>query len=149
AQLAATLPEYMLPEALVRLDALPLTKNGKLDRAALPPPALPAATTAADRPRDGIEETVAQGWSDVLNRAAVGPHDNFFELGGHSLKAAQVLMRTRRVFGIDVPLPLLFAEPTVAAMSAYLRERLSVGSGAERIDADERSAAAPLSAAQQ
>ncbi|HEX2187552.1 MAG TPA: non-ribosomal peptide synthetase, partial [Longimicrobiaceae bacterium] len=115
--LRARLPEYMVPSALVALDALPLTANGKLDRRALPAPEAPAGPAAVP-PRDDVEAVVAAIWSEVLETGPVGVLDSFFDLGGHSLLATQVVSRVREALQVDVPLRVLFEEPTVAALAA-------------------------------
>ena len=94
--LQASLADYMLPAAYVRLDALPLTANGKLDRRALPAPTQDAFITRRfEAPQEGVETTLAQIWSELLNVQPVGRHDHFFELGGHSLLAVQLVQRMR------------------------------------------------------
>ncbi|MCG1019858.1 non-ribosomal peptide synthetase, partial [Mycetohabitans sp. B4] len=88
---AARLPEYMVPAALVRLDALPLTANGKLDRRALPEPDAGAlAHQAYEAPQGELETTLAQIWAELLEVERVGRHDSFFALGGHSLLAVRL-----------------------------------------------------------
>ncbi|MFP2935043.1 phosphopantetheine-binding protein, partial [Pyxidicoccus sp. 3LG] len=89
------LPEYMVPSALVRLDAMPLTANAKVDRKALPVPDA-ARTLAADSyvaPRNATEETLAAVWAQVLRVPRVGIHDNFFQLGGDSIISLQLIAR--------------------------------------------------------
>ena len=120
-QLRALLPEYMIPSALVWMSALPVTPNGKLDRAALPMPEI-ASTLPFLAPRTPIEEVVAAIWSDVLGRARVGVHDNFFELGGHSLLVGQVAARIRDALQREVPLQALFECDTVAKTSAFITQ---------------------------
>jgi amino acid adenylation domain-containing protein len=114
------LPEYMLPAAVVALDALPLTPNGKLDRAALPAPADAHPGAAFVAPRTPAEAQLAAIWSAVLGRERVGVHDNFFALGGHSLLAAQMIARARRALNADLTLRALFEAPTVAGLAATL-----------------------------
>src|SRR5581483_9070621 len=100
--LLATLPEYMVPSAWLRLDALPLTPHGKLDRKALPVPA-PAAHSSARReyeaPQGELEVQIAQIWAELLKVDRVGRHDHFFELGGHSLVAVRMTSRVRQACG--------------------------------------------------
>jgi amino acid adenylation domain-containing protein len=115
--LRARLPEHMVPAALVPLESLPLTPNGKLDRRALPAPEL-GAGPASVPPRDDVEAVVAAIWSEVLEVPAVGALDSFFDLGGHSLLATQVISRVREALQVEVPLRVLFEEPTVAALAA-------------------------------
>jgi amino acid adenylation domain-containing protein len=120
--LKARLPEYMLPQSFVMLDALPLMPNGKVDRRALP-------ETDSDRPdlaeiyvapRDEVEERLAEIWKEVLGLERVGVDDNFFELGGHSLLATQVVSRMRDAFQTEVPLQSIFESPTVAGLAATI-----------------------------
>ena len=119
--LAARLPEQMVPAHLVRLDALPLTRNGKVDRAALPEPH--ASPEVIDRapPTDGLEARIVHIWSEILNVRNIGSNDSFFELGGHSLAAMHMLSTVKRQLGKTVPNHVLFHSPTVASMAAYLR----------------------------
>ncbi len=116
------LPDYMVPAAVMLLETLPLTANGKVDRRALPAPDWAAArsqeTTAA--PRTEVEQKVADLWKQVLGVEQVGIHDNFFELGGHSVLAVQLLARIFEAFQINLPLRTLFEEPTIAELSAHL-----------------------------
>ncbi|HVR96916.1 MAG TPA: amino acid adenylation domain-containing protein, partial [Thermoanaerobaculia bacterium] len=117
------LPEYMVPSAFVVLDALPITPNGKVDRAALPAPD-PARTDGAyHEPRDPVEAELAEIWAELLGAERVGVLDNFFDLGGHSLLATQVISRVRDRFGVELPVRALFEEPTVAGLAARAREQ--------------------------
>ncbi|MBE1537387.1 non-ribosomal peptide synthetase [Actinomadura algeriensis] len=118
---ARTLPEYMVPAAVVVLDAMPLNPNGKLDRAALPAPDLAAAATGR-APRDAREETLCAVFAEVLGVERVGIDDNFFDLGGDSLKATRVASRARAVLHADVKVRAVFEAPTVAALAARLKE---------------------------
>jgi amino acid adenylation domain-containing protein len=112
AHMSAVLPEYMVPAAYVALGAMPTTPNGKLDRTALPAPAGDAYAGNAYAPPVGeVERVIAQIWGDLLRRDRIGRHDDFFDLGGHSLLAVRVLSRVRRVFGVEISLIELFAEP--------------------------------------
>ncbi|RSZ60395.1 amino acid adenylation domain-containing protein [Massilia atriviolacea] len=115
-RLARTLPDYMLPAALVVLDALPINANGKVDRRALPEPEL-AAQAAYEPPQGEREETVARIWSALLGVERVGRHDNFFELGGHSLLALTLLERMRAQ-GLTAQVRSLFQRPQLAAFAA-------------------------------
>jgi len=117
------LPEAMVPEQLMVLDALPLTPNGKIDRQRLASllelePREPRARVA---PRDDIERELAQIWGEVLGLAEVGVTDNFFELGGHSLLAVGLMNRIRRSFGRALPLSQLFRTGTIEDLAATLR----------------------------
>jgi amino acid adenylation domain-containing protein len=119
--LRSVLPEYMVPSAVVFVDALPLTPNGKVDRKALPAPeAERRATGAFVAPRTHTEELIASIWSEVLGVERVSGDDNFFELGGHSLQSVAVAARLARVLGRRVPVALLFQAPTVASLATAL-----------------------------
>ena len=111
--LAAKLPEHMVPSAFMVTAALPLTANGKVDRAALPEPD-DAATVRGDgfeAPRTPVEELLAGIWQTLLDVERVGAHDNFFKLGGHSLAATRMLSRLRDALQIELPLQTLFESP--------------------------------------
>ncbi|WP_192247381.1 non-ribosomal peptide synthetase, partial [Mesorhizobium caraganae] len=126
AHLGARLPDYMVPSAFVRLSALPLTVNGKLDRKALPAPADDAYARAAyEAPQGAVETALAEIWAELLGVERVGRHDNFFELGGHSLLAVQLLSRLSRAVGVELPLSTLFANPVLADLAASIVEVLS------------------------
>ncbi|MCP4656731.1 MAG: AMP-binding protein, partial [bacterium] len=120
--LAQSLPDYMIPAAVVLLDALPWTPGGKVDRKALPEPEPerrgPEEGYAA--PIDPTEELVAGIWAAVLGFERVGVDDHFFELGGHSLLATQVISRVREVFAVELPVQKLFEAPTVARLAAVV-----------------------------
>ncbi|MER8371012.1 amino acid adenylation domain-containing protein, partial [Mesorhizobium sp. M1378] len=120
AHLGARLPDYMVPSAFVRLAALPLTANGKLDRKALPVPDDDAYGRAAyEAPQGEIETALAQIWTELLGVERVGRHDHFFELGGHSLLAVQLMERLRRL-SLGVEVRTLFARPVLADLAASL-----------------------------
>ncbi|SIT78514.1 MULTISPECIES: non-ribosomal peptide synthetase [Burkholderiaceae] len=150
AQVAAGLPEYMVPSAFVRLDAFPLTPNGKLDRRALPAPDDAAlAHQAYEAPQGELETTLAAIWAELLGVKQVGRHDSFFALGGHSLLAVRLMNRVR-MLGADVPLATLFATPTLAAFAAALDAHLQQGTDAlPDITPVSREGGLPLSFAQQ
>ncbi|HEX6747476.1 MAG TPA: amino acid adenylation domain-containing protein [Longimicrobium sp.] len=126
AHLRGRLPEFMVPAAFVRVDALPLTANGKLDLRALPDPDEAAERTEFVAPRTAAEQVLAEIWGEVLNAERVGADDNFFALGGHSLLATQVLSRVEQAFGVKLPVRAIFEHPTVAALAAQI-EALGVG----------------------
>ncbi|HYH81146.1 MAG TPA: amino acid adenylation domain-containing protein, partial [Longimicrobium sp.] len=115
AHLAERLPEYMVPAAYVRLPALPLTLNGKLDRRALPEPGGDAyARQGYEAPRGATETALVEAWSELLGVERVGRHDNFFDLGGQSLLAVRLTSRVRQALGVDVALADLFLRPVLA-----------------------------------
>jgi aspartate racemase len=123
AHAAKKLPAYMLPSAIVMVERLPLTANGKIDRGALPPPpeapGRPAGSYVA--PRDPLEARLAGLWESLLGKKPIGVYDNFFELGGHSLLAARLFARIEKLTGKNLPLSTLFQEPTIDGISAFLR----------------------------
>jgi hypothetical protein len=118
--LRRSLPDYMLPQALLELEALPRTANGKIDRNALP--ALFGETspaTDATPPRSANEKLVADVWCELLGRREVGVHDNFFEIGGHSLLVLQAIARIEHLTGIRLG-PRAFVVDTLEQLSAQL-----------------------------
>jgi acyl carrier protein len=122
--LRAELPEYMLPSAFVVLDELPLTRNGKINREALP---RPDERRADDRPNFVAPETrmeriIARIWQEALRVERVGAHDNFFELGGHSLLMAQVHSHLVAELGRDIPMVEMFQHPTVSTLAKHLSQ---------------------------
>ncbi|MGW0188388.1 amino acid adenylation domain-containing protein [Streptomyces sp. NPDC003362] len=118
-RLAATLPDALVPAAVVLLDTLPLTPNGKLDRRALPAPDLAALTTATP-PRTAAEAVLCGLFADLLGLPSVGVHDDFFTLGGHSLLATRLVNRLSAAHGATVPLRAVFDTPTPAALAPLL-----------------------------
>jgi amino acid adenylation domain-containing protein/non-ribosomal peptide synthase protein (TIGR01720 family) len=122
--LAERLPDYMLPAAFVLLDAMPLTGNGKINRAALPDPAGigDSAGEAYVAPRNLTEQALAEAWAEVLGVERVGIHDNFFALGGDSIRSIRLLARIREL-GLDCAFQDLAQHPTIAELA------LSAGPG--------------------
>jgi ubiquinone/menaquinone biosynthesis C-methylase UbiE/acyl carrier protein len=126
------LPDYMIPAKFMVLDELPLMPNGKVDRHALPSPdaTRPEWHGAFVEPRNALEEAVAGLWSDLLGVLKVGIRDNFFDLGGHSLLATQLISRFRELFQVEIPLRVVFEQPTVAGLAAQIeRARQSTTQG--------------------
>jgi amino acid adenylation domain-containing protein len=116
-----TLPAYMVPASITMLDRLPLTRNGKTDRAALPAPNWELRAESGFRaPRTLTEERIAEIWSSVLGIDQVGSEDNFFNLGGHSLLGARVATQVRESFEIDLSVRALFEQPTLSEFAAHI-----------------------------
>ena len=113
------LPEYMVPSAFVRLECLPLSLNGKIERSALPAPnkSRPELMATFVAPRTHVEEMLARIWAELLKLDRIGIHDNFFDLGGHSLLATQVISRVHNTFRAKLPLRAIFEAPTVAGLA--------------------------------
>ncbi len=122
AQLRAQLPDYMIPQHVVVLDAIPLLPNRKIDRMSLPAPLSGAAAAGNTKvaPRDPIEQSVWQHWREVLGVDHIGVFDNFFELGGHSMLVVQLQTRLQAQFSTRVALNIIFQAPTIAQMAALL-----------------------------
>jgi aryl carrier-like protein len=133
AHMLAVLPEYMVPAAYVRLEKLPLTGNGKLDRKALPAPEADAYGAGGyEAPEGETEAKLAQIWAEVLKIERIGRHDNFFSLGGHSLLAVTMIERLRRI-GLRLDVRAIFATPTLAGMAATAETIPSIQVPANRI----------------
>ncbi|HVH11465.1 MAG TPA: condensation domain-containing protein, partial [Longimicrobium sp.] len=144
--LAQRLPGYMVPAAYVRLDAFPVTPNGKVDRRALPAPEADAfAARGYEAPAGETEQAVAGIWAELLGAERVGRGDDFFHLGGHSLLGVRVVSRVRQALGAEASPGDLFERPVLAD---FARGLTSVAS-ADAIEAVDRSGAIPLSFAQQ
>ncbi len=122
--LSRSLPAYMVPTHFVRLAALPLTTNGKVNKAALPEPSDEAArSNAIVAPRDTLEESIAAVFRKVLGVASFSVHDDFFELGGHSLKAMQAVGLVGADLGVRINLREFLAAPTVAQIAELTRSK--------------------------
>jgi amino acid adenylation domain-containing protein len=128
AYLKQRLPEYMLPSALMILEQLPRTPNGKIDRRALPEPEItPAQAEDYAAPRTICEEGIADIWSELLHVKRIGLDDNFFDLGGHSLLATQAISRIRDLFKVEIPLRKFVETPTLRALALEVEARLLSG----------------------
>ena len=152
AHLREQLPDYMVPGAFVALEQVPLTANGKVDRAALPDA---DGERQLERryvaPQTETEHRVAEIWQQVLRLERVGTQDDFFELGGHSLLAMQVISRLRERLHIELPLASLFENPTVAGVAAEVDRRgwTELDRGTPPLVHSPRDGELPLSFAQQ
>ncbi|MBB4846262.1 amino acid adenylation domain-containing protein, partial [Paucibacter oligotrophus] len=120
-RLGRQLPDYMVPSAVVVLDALPLNANGKVDRKALPEPGL-EGTREYEAPQGEVEKALAKIWAEVLGVERVGRHDNFFELGGHSLLALQVVARVQALLRSDLAIGRVFTHPTLTSMASLIED---------------------------
>ncbi|SFB47227.1 non-ribosomal peptide synthetase, partial [Clostridium frigidicarnis] len=120
--LKESLPEYMIPAYFVKLERMPITPNGKLDRRALPKPNLDERLTSYEAPRNALEETLVRVWSEILGIQKIGINDNFFELGGHSLKAMTLISKIHKETNKEVPLKELFKSPTIKGLSKFIEE---------------------------
>ncbi len=129
AWLAGHLPEPLLPNAWIYLDALPVSPNGKLDRGALPLPAARIWGGQGGAPETALEADLAMLWADILGVAAVGLEDNFFDLGGDSIAAVRLTTRLQQLLDDGVMLAAIFESPTIAALARYLGERHAVAVG--------------------
>jgi amino acid adenylation domain-containing protein len=130
AHLRQSLPEYMVPQAIVALDRLPLNANGKVDRKALPVPEYAADADRYVAPRTPVEEVLAGIWAEVLGLERVGVEEGFFELGGHSLLATRVAARVRGVFGVDLPLRAVFEQSVLSGLAAEIERLRGTGAAA-------------------
>ncbi|WP_030644625.1 MULTISPECIES: non-ribosomal peptide synthetase [Streptomyces] len=119
------LPQYMVPAALVGLEQMPLTPNGKVDRKQLPAPE-PEASAAPVAPRDSLELQVTSICERVLGRSPVGVRDDFFASGGNSLTAFELVEAVRRQLGVSVPLSTFFRTPTIEGLCAALPDLSAV-----------------------
>ncbi|HEX7330143.1 MAG TPA: amino acid adenylation domain-containing protein [Pyrinomonadaceae bacterium] len=150
-ELKQRLPDYMIPSAIVMLDEMPLTRNGKVDRRALPVPEEVDVETDFVAPRTPVEEVLAGIWCDVLSAARVGVNDSFFDLGGHSLLATQVVSRIRAAFGVEIPVRAIFENQTVATQAFEVEQLMYQGGSlnAPPVVRTSREVELPLSFAQQ
>ena len=120
--LGGELPDYMIPSYFVRLDALPLTQTGKIDRKALPEPSL-AIDTRYVAPRDHVEKKLVEIWAAVLDidPSHVGIESNFFDLGGHSLRATMLIADIHKAFDVRLPLVEVFSTPEINGLAHLIR----------------------------
>ena len=147
--LAAELPEYMVPAQLMRLDEMPLSPSGKLDRRALPEPQWQVREHV--EPVTALEQQIAGIWREVLGLAQIGLRDDFFALGGHSLLATQIISRTRQACDVELPLRALFENSELGAFAEQVRLIQASGNTNKQppIEKVDRSQPVPLSYSQQ
>lgn len=153
AHVKATLPDYMVPQHFVRLDKMPLTPSGKINRKELPAPTQLGSIDDREfvEPRTESERIVAQLWLDALVLPRVSIHDDFFALGGHSLLASQILARLRRDHGIVLPFRKMFEAPTIEQFARLLDapKAQDDASAHHKIPRRKTTGPAPLSMAQE
>ena len=121
--LGQSLPEYMIPSYFVQLEKLPLNRNGKIDRKALPKlEGMMKTGTEYEAPADEIEARLAEVWREVLGIERIGVNNNFFELGGHSLKATILASKIHQTCNVEVPLREIFQKPTIRELARYIAQ---------------------------
>ena len=127
AHLKQSLPDYMVPTALVELTTLPLTPNGKVDRKALRKPEAPISPEPASAPpRDELETKLAAIWREILGLSSVNITDNFFDLGGHSLMAVRLVNEIKKSTGAEIPLTALFQDATIERLAEVIRGNATI-----------------------
>jgi aspartate racemase len=128
--LQQTLPEYMIPAVFVEVKSFPLTSHGKVDRQALPIPALgkEVEDRAIVAPTNEVEARLRQIWENILGINHIGITDNFFELGGHSLSVVRLTDQISQAFGVNLPLSIILQAPTIAQLAAVLAQPIQVDS---------------------
>ena len=132
------LPDYMIPSVYMKLDAMPLTPNGKIDRKALPEPDYEQMmSNSYVAPSSETEKQLVEIWSEILDVDKVGVQDNFFDIGGHSLMATQVISKIREVFQCEIPLRDIFDEPNIENLAKIIDEVLADG-GASSVESIQR-----------
>jgi amino acid adenylation domain-containing protein len=133
-QLRRRVPEYMIPSRIVKLEQMPLTPNGKVDRKRLPEPGVEQRGREYEEPRTDVEKAIAEMCEELLGVERVGINDDFFELGGHSLLAMQLISRVRERFSIDLPLQRLFISPNIENLAVLVEEAILASSDPEELD---------------
>jgi amino acid adenylation domain-containing protein len=134
--LSGHLPRYMLPEAFVKVEKLPLGPTGKIDRRALSQlgRGKPEGTNPYVAPRNAVEKQLTAIWSRLLNVERVGIHDNFFELGGHSLIATRIVLQIRREFDVEIPLRAVFENPAIEGLALQITMRQTTSVTSDKIE---------------
>jgi acyl-CoA synthetase (AMP-forming)/AMP-acid ligase II/acyl carrier protein len=119
--LLKTLPEFMIPSYFIKLEAFPLTSNGKLERRALPEPEWEGMEEDYQPPQNEIQSKLVGVWQEVLGvKRNIGINENFFQLGGHSLKAINLVSKLTKEFKIEIPLAAFFEQPTIEGLGNYM-----------------------------
>nr|NIM17869.1 amino acid adenylation domain-containing protein [Candidatus Aminicenantes bacterium]NIM84481.1 amino acid adenylation domain-containing protein [Candidatus Aminicenantes bacterium]NIN24002.1 amino acid adenylation domain-containing protein [Candidatus Aminicenantes bacterium]NIN47716.1 amino acid adenylation domain-containing protein [Candidatus Aminicenantes bacterium]NIN90646.1 amino acid adenylation domain-containing protein [Candidatus Aminicenantes bacterium] len=121
--LGRVLPDYMIPAYVIKINKIPLTPNGKVDRKALPEPEFKAAEEDLAAPLDVLQQKLVEIWADVLNieKENIGINTSFFDMGGHSLKATILAARVHKELNVQLPLAQVFTTPTIKELSNYIR----------------------------
>jgi amino acid adenylation domain-containing protein len=142
--LKAKLPEYMVPQAFVILEQMPLTPSGKVDRRGLQPPSNITTSDTFVAPRNKLELQIAQIWSKVLKLNKVGVKDNFFDLGGHSLLTPYLMAQIKQQFGKDIPLVSLYQNPTIEQLATIVQKDSNSQSGSPLVALQPQGSKPPL-----
>jgi tyrocidine synthetase-3 len=122
--LSQELPEYMIPSYFIKLEKMPLTPTGKVDRRALPEPSENLLLQSEyEAPRNDLEEKLVDIWREVLGPKKIGINSNFFELGGHSLKATTLILKIHQYLNVEVDLGEIFRSPTIKSISEYIEKK--------------------------
>jgi acyl carrier protein len=139
AYLGGILPFYMVPAYFVQLPALPLNANGKVDRKQLPAPEGMGISSGVEyvEPRNEIEQTLLKMWQELLGKEKISIKDNFFAIGGHSLKATKLVSQISKEFGVKLPLPVLFSNPTIEHLASEIEKTRLVNSNDVLSDAED------------
>lgn len=135
--ISEALPNYMVPACFLRLETMPLTHNGKLDRRALPDPEIMEGNEFEESSTD-LEKKLAEIWADVLklDKSRIGINQSFFELGGHSMKAILLVNKIFKELNVEVPLPEIFVANTIRKLSEYIEnEKWAKGESQREIQA--------------
>ncbi|GAA2787162.1 non-ribosomal peptide synthetase [Crossiella cryophila] len=135
AKLAEILPDYLVPQAFLELDELPLTSNGKVDTARLPKPELAKVSARFQAPRTAVENILARAWAEALKRGRVGVHDSFTELGGHSLSVMRIIVKLREEHGIRLSFRDFYEHRTIAELARVLGDNSAEQSEVDSLDA--------------
>ena len=118
--LKKSLPDYMVPSFFIKLDKIPLTINGKVNKKYLPNPNIEDLLNEYEAPRNKVEEKLIEIWNKLLDMNSIGINDNFFDLGGHSLKATFLASQIKKEFNIYIPMKEIFKSPTIKLLGEYI-----------------------------